>query len=84
MNKWAPGLILFGAIIGAISWVTLFVVWHVVLINPYAPDYTARKIERVFLRGDPGCITWPALIGVLFGFALLGRGLFLLLRENDK
>ena len=84
MNKWVPGLILFGAGIVALCCATLFTIWNLILLPSWTDNLAGKKFERMFLRSDPGCLAWPALFGLLLGLALMGRGLFLWLRENDK
>src|SRR5262245_28188568 len=81
-GKWAPGLIVFGLFGIAIGLATLFVVWKLVLLPTWHPDYAAKKLELMFLRHGLGCVTWPALLGVLFGIALLIRGVFIHPRKS--
>ena len=83
MNKWAPGLIIFGVIFGLLSTVTLLLCWG--LCRGLAPPSydTFTKIQMMFRTTDAMvCITWSALLGLTCSIALFIRGVWLL--KNSK
>jgi hypothetical protein len=84
MRKWAPGLIVFGLFSAAIGLATLVVIWKLVLLPSWHPDYATAKLERMFLRPDPGYVAWPALVAAVCGFVFLACGVIVLLRKDEQ
>lgn len=84
MNKWAPGLIIFGFCFGLLSVAILYLLWRIQLVSSSAPDYTLRKLQMMFRLGDSGSLAWPAAVCLLVSIPLFIRGVWLLMRPNYK